>query len=95
MKTDRLIIIPLLVLCPVIASAHPGKVDKDGGHTNRKTGEYHKHQKKEPVKSCGTVTRVVDGDTFDIKIGGIIQRVRLRRTNAPEVGTKAKRPKLN
>ncbi len=27
----------------VFAEAHSGRTDKDGGHTDRKTGTYHKH----------------------------------------------------
>jgi Bacterial SH3 domain. len=26
-----------------VAFAHPGRLDKNGGHTNKKTGEYHYH----------------------------------------------------
>ena len=35
-----------IVLClslSVVASAHPGKTDSNGGHTNHSTGEYHYH----------------------------------------------------
>lgn len=35
-----------LALClnlSVVASAHPGKTDSNGGHTNHNTGEYHYH----------------------------------------------------
>lgn len=40
--------LPLLALCLLVlscfpASAHPGATDANGGHTNRKTGEYHYH----------------------------------------------------
>lgn len=30
------------------AFAHPGGLDQDGGHHNRKTGEYHYHQRRTP-----------------------------------------------
>ena len=33
----------LFALLPVPASAHPGKTDSAGGHTNHDTGEYHYH----------------------------------------------------
>ena len=36
----------LLCMLPLLAvpvSAHPGKTDSSGGHTNRSTGEYHYH----------------------------------------------------
>lgn len=29
-----------------LGHAHPGGLDANGGHNNRKTGEYHYHQKK-------------------------------------------------
>ncbi len=84
----KIVAVAALLLYPVIAQGHPGRVDKNGGHVNTQTGEYHKHQHKEPVKSCGTVTHVLDGDTFDIDLGNnIITRVRLQRTNAPELDT--------
>lgn len=28
-----------------IALAHPGGVDKNGGHVDKKTGKYHRHPK--------------------------------------------------
>ena len=33
----------LLPLLSISVSAHPGKTDANGGHTNRSTGEYHYH----------------------------------------------------
>ncbi len=39
------LIISIIALCST-ANAHPGRVDKDGGHTNRKTGKYHTQQHK-------------------------------------------------
>lgn len=41
-----LIILPttLLLTCmPVVGLAHPGRLDKKGGHKNKKTGTYHYH----------------------------------------------------
>jgi len=42
---------PLTVLLVIASavSAHPGGLDKNGGHYNRKTGEYHYHRKVEPA----------------------------------------------
>lgn len=37
-----LILIAIYVL-PIVATAHPGRTDSNGGHTNRSTGEYHYH----------------------------------------------------
>ena len=36
------IILSFILLCS-FASAHPGKTDGNGGHTNHSTGEYHYH----------------------------------------------------
>lgn len=33
-----------LVLLPALASAHPGGLDSQGGHTDRSTGIYHYHR---------------------------------------------------
>jgi hypothetical protein len=30
----------------VVAFAHPGNTDENGGHTNHKTGQYHYHKYK-------------------------------------------------
>lgn len=35
----------MLFLVSTVAVAHPGRTDKNGGHKNRKTGQYHKHDK--------------------------------------------------
>lgn len=47
----RTTILSLTALCFIAtASAHPGKTDKNGGHKDSKTGEYHVHKKPEPPK---------------------------------------------
>lgn len=33
----------LALILPLSASAHPGKTDSSGGHTDHSTGEYHYH----------------------------------------------------
>lgn len=42
---NRFILACLIILCLVASSstAHPGRTDSQGGHTNRSTGEYHFH----------------------------------------------------
>ena len=68
--------------------AHPGRMDKNGCHHNRKTGNYHCHRGS--IKSTPKVTKnpkiiqgvasVIDGDT--IEIHGV--RIRLFGIDAPE-----------
>lgn len=36
-------IVIILVSLPLVVFAHSGRTDKNGGHYNRKTGEYHYH----------------------------------------------------
>jgi len=54
------IILPLVLIITVTALAHPGRTDKNGGHTNKKTGIYHCH--KEP---CISKQRVATTQTSD------------------------------
>lgn len=44
-KISLSLILLLLILSSVCAMAHPGALDANGGHYNRKTGEYHYHKK--------------------------------------------------
>ena len=43
----------LLSLLPSLSSAHSGGLDKNGCHTNRKTGDYHCHRAQAPVVKTG------------------------------------------
>lgn len=44
MKPLRMLLcIALCLSLPVVAYAHPGRTDSQGGHTNHSTGEYHYH----------------------------------------------------
>lgn len=38
------LILALLLTLPLPASAHPGRLDAQGGHQDRTSGEYHYHQ---------------------------------------------------
>ncbi len=42
----------LSIVLASVAIGHPGGLDSNGGHVNRKTGEYHKHD----GKATGSVT---------------------------------------
>ncbi len=56
----NLIILTLFMsaIYPVQALAHPGRLDKQGCHTNRKTGEYHCHRKTSVKKRSKKATRI-------------------------------------
>lgn len=45
-KKRVLLIISIIILIslPLVAYAHPGSLDSNGGHYNRRTGEYHYHE---------------------------------------------------
>lgn len=84
----------LLIYLPLPVSAHPGRLNKDGGHRDAATGAYHYHKgpraetdppprQYEEVKVF--VARVVDGDTFLARFPhGKVERVRIEHINAPE-----------
>ena len=44
------IVLSLFALVPLALIAHPGGLDKKGGHIDKKTGQYHIHKKKRPIK---------------------------------------------
>ena len=41
----RILLAVVVLGTSTFASAHPGGLDANGGHYNRKTGEYHYHRK--------------------------------------------------
>ena len=100
MRKTSLILSAILVLAMVLtASAHPGKLDKNGGHTDKETGEYHYHKGPNALESLelrrntvykAKVERVVDGDTaiisflFDDGSKYLKERVRFLGVDTPE-----------
>lgn len=62
----------MVISLPTISIPHPGRLDKNCGHHNRKTGEYHYHYERcreKPTtqkkgKITGKVVKVRDGDTI-------------------------------
>lgn len=48
-------IVFILVLFSTIAFPHSGRTDRNGGHYNRSTGEYHYHN------GSGTLGKIVGG----------------------------------
>ena len=45
----------ILTIGPPGAMAHPGGLNSEGCHTNKKTGEYHCHRSPAPEKAKGIV----------------------------------------
>ena len=100
MRKLRFILSVILVLAMAMAaSAHPGKLDKNGGHMNKETGEYHYHKGPNALQSLelrrntvykAKIERVVDGDTaiisflFDDGSKYLKERVRFLGVDTPE-----------
>ena len=82
------IFLSLLFVIPFTAYPHSGRTDAQGGHTNKRTGEYHFHNRPESKPSHAqqttTVTRVVDGDTLKVFYLGSEESIRLIGIDTPE-----------
>jgi endonuclease YncB( thermonuclease family) len=96
----------LAVICLFLslptAFSHPGGLDKNGCHVDRKTGIRHCHEDRSETKellTCelspppkagdlgvfyGSFVRVIDGDTFEAKVQGVVMHFRLAEVDAPE-----------
>lgn len=89
----------LVLVFATMAFAHPGKLDKNGGHMNKETGEYHYHRGPNALESLevrrnqiykAKIERVVDGDTaivsfiFDDGSKYLKERVRFLGVDTPE-----------
>jgi len=93
----------LLLFFPLVIYAHPGKLDANGCHTNKKTGEYHCHQVKDTAKPVTKEEKsnfenvklisVYDGDTFKVSLSCKQEvlcgqiGVRVRGVDTPEIKT--------
>ena len=91
MKRKFIIATLLVVALASMAFAHPGKLDANGGHYDKETGEYHYHKGPNALESLeirrntvykAKVERVVDGDTaivsFIFDDGSKYQKERVR-----------------
>ena len=92
MKKLRFIFAVVIVLSMSLAAyAHPGKLDKNGGHYDKETGEYHYHKGPNALQYLeirrntvykAKVERVIDGDTMIISFifddGSKYQKERVR-----------------
>jgi micrococcal nuclease len=83
----------LSFVCIVMPTAYPhsGRTDAQGGHANKKTGEYHFHNKPKSNPSTTPQTNltvevlsIVDGDTLKISYKGQNESVRLIGIDTPE-----------
>ncbi|MBQ7155736.1 MAG: thermonuclease family protein [Synergistaceae bacterium] len=89
----------LVLVFASVSFAHPGKLDKNGGHFDKETGEYHYHKGPNALESLelrrntiykAKVERVVDGDTaivsFIFEDGSkyLKERVRFLGVDTPE-----------
>jgi micrococcal nuclease len=91
----------LLFIIQPTAYPHSGRTDAQGGHTNKKTGEYHYHRKPESkstskslhAQQTTTVTRIIDGDTLKVFYLGREESIRLIGIDTPEcrINKKTKR----
>lgn len=45
MNSKLFLFLAILLIIPITAMAHPGRTNSEGCHTNKKTGEYHCHDK--------------------------------------------------
>lgn len=52
-----IIVIVSFALVPIVAAAHPGRTDAEGGHTDSRTGEYHYHTGATPADETGLSAR--------------------------------------
>ncbi len=89
----------LVLVFASMSCAHPGKLDANGGHVDKATGEYHYHRGPNALQSLeirrntvykAKIERVVDGDTaivsfvFDDGSKYTKERVRFLGVNTPE-----------
>lgn len=62
--------------------AHQGGLNSDGCHNNKKSGDYHCHNKNTEIREDGF--RIVDGDTIHFEFE--TRKVRFSGIDAPEIG---------
>ena len=95
----KFLAVMLVLVFASMSFAHPGKLDANGGHTDKETGEYHYHRGPNALQSLeirrntvykAKVERVIDGDTmvvsfvFDDGSKYLKERVRFLGVDTPE-----------
>ncbi len=66
MKTHLVVIAAVLIVGSLVgadAVSHSGGTNANGCHTNRKTGEYHCHNRKRKPPGQVTYCHVIDGES--------------------------------
>lgn len=74
MKKISSLILLMFVCMSISVSAHPGSLDENGGHYNRKTGEYHYHDgthTSSGVSNSSSSKIEYDNIIFEDKVSGI------------------------
>lgn len=99
------VVVLATTLCVSSALSHPGGVDEDGCHVESRTQQRHCHNQTKidvsrPAQAgdegalFGPLVSVTDGDTFHVKVQGVVMDFRLAGIDAPEsaqpYGTRAK-----
>ena len=95
----KLLAVLFVLVFASMSMAHPGKLDANGGHVDKETGEYHYHKGPNALQSLeirrntvykAKIERVVDGDTaiisfiFDDGSKYLKERVRFLGVDTPE-----------
>jgi endonuclease YncB( thermonuclease family) len=94
-RCSRAWIVAALLLASVELAAHPGGVDDDGCHVETKTQQRHCHETSsiDPSKPAqpgdegvfyGPLVSIKDGDTFQVRVQGVVMDFRLAGIDAPE-----------
>ena len=85
------VLLLLLFVIPSTAYPHSGRTDAQGGHTNKKAGEYHFHNRPESKPSIlphskftAKIISIIDGDTLKIDYKGLKESIRLIGIDTPE-----------
>lgn len=55
------------LLLPILLFSHPGKTDKNGGHYDKKTGQYHYHNKPDATKVATAPAKTENDSATDKK----------------------------
>ncbi|HAL44777.1 MAG: hypothetical protein A2Y12_20305 [Planctomycetes bacterium GWF2_42_9] len=63
----KLVVLLAVLFVFSLTFAHPGKIDSKGGHYNRKTGEYHYHNKDSNSVSKKSIEKITDPNVSEVE----------------------------